>query len=451
MHQTIAAWFADYGEQVRQFAHRLWQQPETAWQEQYACQQTAEFLRQQGFTVETFAIGDNPVADNTVRAVYGSGHPIIGILGEYDALDGLGQEAVPYQKPIAGPGHGCGHNLMAAFGIAAAASLKAAMEAEQLSGTLVYMATPAEETLHGKVLLASMGYFDDWDLAFAWHPVGCPASFDPVVFNATTNIVFEFFGRSAHAGTPWEGRSALDAAELMTTGIQYLREHMTPDCRVHYTFLDGGVAPNIVPDHASVYCFIRSLDANNDELVQRVLRIAQGAALMTDTTTSHTVKTHCRGSLPNRTLMEHSYQAAQKVPAIVYSEEEVQFARSLYENCTGKTAPDEQEKLLPVQLHAPLPKEIVMGGSSDVGDVSYIAPTLQMIGPGCVAGGLPTHHWTVTAAAGTGIGEKAALYGAQVIAQSALEAFQNPDIVARCQEEFAQTIKTVGAYQKFQG
>lgn len=449
MHQIMEEWFTTNEDQVRQFAHKLWQQPETAWQERFACAQTAEFLKEQGFIVETFAIGDNPAGDNTVKAVYGQGHPIIGILGEYDALDGLGQEAVPYQKPIAGPGHGCGHNLMGAFGVAAASALKAAMEAEKISGTLVYMATPAEETLHGKVLLASQGYFDDWDLAYAWHPFGFPASFDPVIFNATTNIIFEFFGRSAHAGSPWEGRSALDAAELMTTGIQYLREHMTPDCRIHYTYLDGGKMPNIVPDHASLYCFIRSLDKDNEDLVQRVLRIADGAALMTDTTTTHTIKTRCRGTLPNRVLMEHTYQAALKVPTIHYSEEEWQFAKLMYENCKGEPAPEEQEKLLPIKLHPPLQKEIMIGGSTDVGDVSYIVPTLQMMGPGCVAGGLPTHHWSVTAAAGTGIGEKAALYGAKVIAQSAFEALQNPAIIAECEKEFAKKIKSVGAYQKF--
>lgn len=449
MHQSIEKWFAAHEQEVCQFAHKLWQHPETAWQEHFACQQTAKFLEGQGFNVETFSIGDNLTADNTVKAIYGSGHPIIGILGEYDALDGLGQEAVPYQKPIAGPGHGCGHNLMAAFGIAAASALKAGMDEEALPGTLVYMATPAEETLHGKVLLASQGYFDEWDLAFAWHPFGFPASFDPLIFNATTNIIFEFFGRSAHAGSPWEGRSALDAAELMTTGIQYLREHMTPDCRIHYTFLDGGKMPNIVPDHASLYCFIRSLDANNEELVQRVLRIADGAALMTDTTTTHTIKTRCRGTLPNRTLMEHTYQAALKIPTIIYTEEERQFAKSMYENCKGETAPQEQEILLPTKLHAPLQREIELGGSTDVGDVSYIVPTLQMAGPGCVGGGLPTHHWTVTAVAGTGIGEKAAIYGAKVIAQSALEALQNLDLITKCQEEFKAKIKSVGSYEKF--
>lgn len=168
---------------------------------------------------------------------------------------------------------------MAACSASAASALKAAMEAEQLSGTLVYIAAPSEENLAGKVYLASQGYFDDLDMCLVWHPGGQAANFDKGVMNATTNIDFDFKGKTAHAGgAPWDGRSALDAAELMSVGVNYLREHMTPDCRVHYIYQDGGAAPNIVPGHASVYYYIRSRDENNDDLVRRVIEVAKGAA-----------------------------------------------------------------------------------------------------------------------------------------------------------------------------
>ena len=207
---------------------------------------------------------------NTVYAKWGSGKPVIGILGELDSLKGLGQENVPYYSPVPGCGHGCGHNLIAGCGAAAASSLKFAAEREDLSGTIIYVGCPAEETLDGKVWLAKWGYFDDMDVCLMWHPGGHELKFAGYTNMALTSILFEYFGKTAHGVRAWNGRSALDACELMNIGVNYLREHMTPECSIHYVYEDGGDMPNVVPEHASVFYYIRSRDEENRELVERV-------------------------------------------------------------------------------------------------------------------------------------------------------------------------------------
>lgn len=452
MNEHLQEWYRNNEDRVRALAHDIWNHPESSMHEAYACQQVAQFMSQEGFTVKTAPVlpGENAVV-NTVYATYGSGKPVIGILGEYDALEALGQEAVPYQSAIDSPGHGCGHNLICACSVAAASALKAAMEAEQLQGTLVYIAAPSEENLSGKVYLASQGYFDDLDVCLCWHPGGMTTCFDNIVMTATTNIVFEFQGKTAHAGgAPWDGRSALDAAELMSVGVNYLREHMTPDCRVHYIYQDAGAAPNIVPEHASVYYFIRSRDENNGDLVQRVKNIAEGAALMTGTTMKYNTLTHCSGTVTSMALNQFCYQSALKVPALEYTEEEYAFARELYCNVTGAEQPLADEKLLPVNLHSPMENELFVGGSSDVGDVSHITPTIQVCGCGMV-NKLPTHHWCTTATTGTSIGEKGAVYASKQLAQCGYDIFQTPEVIADFRQSWQQfkEEKNMPAYEKF--
>lgn len=452
MNEILQDWFTKNEARVRTLAHAIWSHPESSMHEVYACQQVADFMQQEGFTVKTAPVlpGKNATV-NTVYATYGSGKPVIGILGEYDALEALGQAAVPYQSTIAGPGHGCGHNLICACSVAAAAALKSAMETEQLQGTLVYIAAPSEENLSGKVYLAAQGYFDNLDVCLCWHPGGNVVNFDNLVMTATTNILFEFTGKSAHAGNaPWEGRSALDAAELMSVGVNYLREHMLPDCRVHYVYQDGGAAPNIVPDHASVYYFIRSRDENNPDLVRRVKEIAQGAAMMTETTVHDTTITHCCGTMPSMSLNHFYYQSALKVPPLEYTAAEYAFARDLYCNVTGAAQPPADENLLPTKLHSPSEAEVFLGGSSDVGDVSHITPTIQAFGCGMIQG-LPIHHWNVTATAGTSIGEKAAIYAGKQIAQCGYDILQTPEVIAEFQRDWQQyqIDKNMPAYEKF--
>ena len=222
MNENIKSWFETHKEEVANLKKTFWENPETAFTEYVAAETTREFLLNHGFTeVNAFDAEEKGGKPNTVIAKWGSGKPVIGLLGELDALPGLGQDAVPYYSPKEGPGHGCGHCLMATAGVTSAVALREAMEKENIPGTLVYIACPAEETLAGKAVLARDGYFDDLDIGLIWHPSGSDMDFSTgMVMSATTNILFEFQGKTAHGGTAWQGRSALDAAELMNVGVQ---------------------------------------------------------------------------------------------------------------------------------------------------------------------------------------------------------------------------------------
>lgn len=439
MNQHIAKWFEMHEDAMRDMKDDIWAHPEVAFTEYYGCERTAKFLRDNGFeNVETFCLESGNGGDNCVRATYGSGSPVLLIMGETDALAGLGQDRVPYFSPKPGAGHGCGHNLMATGNAAAACAVMEAMKAENIPGTLVYIACPAEESLAGKAILAREGYFDGIDAAAIWHPFGTDMYFvTGEELAATTNIVFEFRGRTAHAGYAWEGRSALDAAELMTTGVQYLREHVTGDCLMHHIFLDGGQAPNIVPETASVYFYLRSKEEHNDDLVRRVKLVADGAATMTETAVRSFVKAGCHSYKPNKVLLQHAAETAQRIPRIVYTDADYEFARQLHMNING-TVPENPDELLP---HGALPlvdAPMYAGGSTDVGDTGMICPTIQFSGTGMVKG-MPNHHWATVAAVGTDIGLRGAVYGGLNVAQLIYDLFTDADLLAAAKKEFAET------------
>ena len=437
MNETIKKWYEGRYEEIDALRNDFWSNPETAFEEFYACKRTADYLKENGFEdIHVFDAEEKGNEPNTVIAKYGSGKPVIGICSELDALPGLGQDAVPYYSPKEGAGHGCGHCLMASAGVTAAVAFKEVMKAEKLGGTLVFIGCPAEETLAGKAVLARDGYFDELDVALIWHPGGRDMDFSTgMEMAATTNILFEFFGKTAHGGTPWQGRSALDAAELMNVGVQYLREHVTQDCRMHYVYRDGGEAPNIVPEHASVYYFLRSREENNDDLVRRVKLIAEGAAKMTETEVKWTVEAGCHSYHANKVLSKYGYESAIKVPPITYTEEEYKFAREMYKNATGKEAPEEEDKVLPSKVLKGTYTPGYAGGSTDVADLAMKCPTIQLSGYGC-AMGLPGHHWTVVATSGMSIGTKAVIHASMSMAQFAYDMLKNPSIIEEAKEEF---------------
>ena len=441
MNDEIRKWFEENGQAVIDLTYDLWSHPELAYHEYHGCRAVAEFMRKQGFTVETRAAEDffNKEAEpNTVIATWGFGKPVIGILGELDGLPGLGQEAVPYPKPIEGPGHGCSHNLMGGGCVAAAAALKAAMEKEGLKGTVKLVDCPAEEAGSGKVDLARNGVFDDMDLCLSYHPDNSPFLFDAWECMAVLHMNVQFRGISAHAAMmPWKGRSALDGAELMNIGVQFLREHMTQDCSLHYVYRDGGMAPNIVPEYASLDYYVRAADENLDDLLRRVLLIAKGAAMMTETEVSWDIKSATCGFIPNITLNHIVYEAAKKIPALRFTEEEYDFARQMYKNATGLDAPEEAEQVIATGLKPPCDQIKFTPGSTDIADVSHIIPVMHLTGSGRVMG-LPSHHWTVTAAAGMGIGQKAMLFSYKVLAQAGYDILKNPDALEAVKKEFRQ-------------
>jgi aminobenzoyl-glutamate utilization protein B len=403
--------------------------------EQHACAEVTAFMRGQGFEINAFnLLTQKPEDANCLIATYGKGKPVIGILGEFDALPDLGQERVSRHSVKTGPGHGCGHNLMAAGCAAAASALKAAMLAENVPGTLVYYGCPAEETLDGKVHMAKQGLFNNLDACFAWHPAPFALGVLEKSMQASTALLFNFHGKTAHAAAnPDQGRSALDAAELMSVGVQYLREHVSDDVRIHYVYTHAGVAPNIVPDYAQVYYYVRAATrAIDDEVVRRVIDVSEGAAKMTGTTTDYELKAGCYDVFINHTLNKLGYDALMKIPPLEYSDADRAFAADLYRNATGK---EPAGVLLSTEKPALTGKVTPLSGSSDVGDVTHLLPTTQFMGGGMIAG-LPFHHWAVTACAGTSIGHTAELYAGKVVAQSAYDAFKHPEALEAAWQEF---------------
>lgn len=448
MNSYLKKWYDQYSQEAVELAHALWAHPETAFGEHFACEATAKLMERHGFDVKRIDVRGRGEQPNCVIATYGSGKPEIIILGELDALDGMGQEAVPHRAAVAGPGHGCGHCLFAASSAAAACALKSAMEAEGIKGTLKFYGCPAEEGGAGKVYLVHQGYFDHGDLALAWHPSGNPFYFgmSEGVSRAMNSMTFEFFGIQSHAGAaPERGRSALDAAELMNIGVQYLREHISSDVRMHYSYdSTGGMPPNIVPDYARTRYYIRSKDHQEvEEAVARVRKIAEGAALMTGTTVKYTPLAGVSETVVNHSVNRWGYQACLKVDPPAYTQEDQDFARELYRSVYEKE-PDLE--LLPTVPKPPEGVEHKDFGSSDIADVSHLMPTIQFEGLGVICG-IPPHHWAITACVGMHIGHEGMLFGSKAVAQLGYDAFTNPDIIRECQEEFKQTISRKPPYQ----
>jgi aminobenzoyl-glutamate utilization protein B len=349
---------------------------------------------------------------------WGSGAPVIGLLAEYDALPGLGNAAVPRQEPRADgrqSGHGCGHNLFGAGVVGAAAALKRVMAERGLPGTIRVYGCAAEETEGAKVYMARDGLFSDLDAALHWHPGDRAAAMNMRLI-AVNGMRIEFFGRTAHAGaSPWQGRSAVHAAELFAHGTNLMREHLQPTARVHYIFEHAGVAPNIVPDYARISMMVRDLERPAVEAMSAWVRqIAEGAALATQTTARVEVVSGTYDLLPNTPLAERMQAHLERLGTPEYSEEEQAFAREVQRN-SGLAEAGMAGAV------APLPDGTgVLGASTDVGDVSYLTPTMGFGAP-TVPVGVAMHTWAATASHGTSIGLKGAVYAARALAGMGLD------------------------------
>lgn len=441
MNGYIKEWFDKEENSVIELSDELWSNPEVSYKEYHACEVVSDFMRKQGFKVSNYAAEDfkNPDArPNTVIATWGEGRPIIGILGEMDGLPGLGQQNVPYEKSIAGPGHGCGHNLIGGGCVAAASALKNAMEKEGLSGTIKLVDCPAEEVGSGKVDLAKNGVFSDMDVCLSYHPDNTDFIFDAWECQAIVHMIIKYSGKSSHAAmAPWKGRSALDAAELMNIGVQYLREHITQDCSLHYVYRHAGDSPNIVPNKAILDYYIRASDENLDDLLSRVLLIVNGAAMMTETKAEWEILSGTYGFIPNIELNHAVYNSARKIPPLEFTDEEYDFASIIYQNVMGKDAPKKKEDLLPTKLKPPCDEVEFTYGSTDVADVSHIVPVMHLTGSGRVKD-LPSHHWSVTSVSGMSIGHKAMIYGYKIIAQAGYDLLTNPEVLKKVKEEFSE-------------
>ena len=420
----IDAASARYGDVARQ----IWQFAEVGYQEVKSSALLQSELKAAGFSVKSGVAGE-PTA---FVAEFGSGKPVIALLGEFDALPGLSQDSVPVRRPLraGGAGHGCGHHLFGTASVASAIALKQWMQANGVKGTLRMIGTPAEEGGSGKVFMVRDGVFDDVDAVIAWHP----ASGNLV--EATTSLAnisgkFRFHGQAAHAaGSPERGRSALDAVEIMDVMTNFLREHVPAETRIHYVITRGGAAPNVVPDDAEVYYYVRHPDmAVVKQVWRRVEDAARGAAIGTGTTFDVALVGSVYAFLPNETLARLQQRALESVGGFTLSAAERDFARQLQQS--------EGFSIVPLEATSrvrPLVPGDASPTSTDVGDVSWVVPTVQLYAatwvPGTVA-----HTWQATAAGGTSIGVKGMLVAAKSMALAGAELFASTSIVAAAKAE----------------
>ncbi len=408
----------------------LWDYAELALLETQSANYLADFLEAEGFTVER-GVAEMPTA---FVASFGSGKPIIGVLAEFDALPGIGNAVVPRREPRedGNPhGHGCGHNLFGAASVAAAVAIKRTMEEHGLSGTLRLYGAPAEETVVGKVYMAKAGLFDDLDATLDWHP-GLETKVRNQSGQAMNNFEVEFYGQAAHsAADPWNGRSALDAVEMMNYGANMMREHVRPTTRIHYVIPSAGEAPNVVPEYARVWYYVRdTARAPVDAYYDRLLKIAEGAALATATEYKVTLLTGVHATLLNRPLQEAMQANLEIVGGPEFTEEDQAFAKALqaYLEIEEKGL-DADPKPLKDEVEPP------GGGSTDVAEVSRITPVVSL-SVTTAAAGIPWHSWATTASHGTEGSVKGAEVAAKVLALTGVDLLLNPELIREARAFF---------------
>ncbi len=429
-------WIDAHQERFIEAARAIYDYAETSLREHRSAEYLAAMLEQDGFTVERGVAG-MPTA---FVATFGTGKPVIGILAEYDALPGLSQKPGSTSHESLGegtPGHGCGHNLFGAGSVASALAVKAVMTAHGLSGTVVLFGCPAEETGIGKVYMAKEGIFDSLDACFVWHP-SAENKVQLQSSRALNNFEVVFHGRTAHgAADPWNGRSALDAVELMNIGVNYLREHVKDPVRIHYVIPGGGMAPNIVPDYAKVWYFVRDIDrAGVAELYERVLDCARGAALMSGTTMEVNLITGNYNYLPNHALSAVLDKNLREIGTPTFTPREQAFAREMQRNLGVEEAGMNSE------IEPFVEPTQVTGGSTDVANVSWIVPTAGELTVVTAPRGIPWHSWAVSSASCSSIGFKGMNIAAKVLAVSVIETLIDSSIVEQARSEFGE--KTAG-------
>jgi len=388
-------------------------------------------LKSAGFRIDAGVAGE-PTA---FVASYGTGQPVIGILGEFDALPGLSQAATPDRSPVVqgAPGHGCGHNLLGAGAALAAVAIKDYMEKNHVTGTLRYYGTPAEEGGSGKVYMLRAGLFRDVDVVLHWHPGSHNAVFGGAL--AIVSAKFRFHGTAAHAAlAPDRGRSALDAVMLTGNGIEFLREHIPSTSRVHYVITNGGAAPNIVPDTAEMFLYARhpSLPAL-EGIWARITNIEQGAALMTETTADTTIISSDANVLPNDVLSKLAQKNLEAVGGFQYTADEQHFAEELRKSLPAGTDADLRYTSLVQPLRPIDPNE--PSASTDVGDIAWNVPTVGFVTATFVPGVVP-HTWQAAASAGMSIGQKGMVVASKALAITALDLFTDPRLVSDAKAEF---------------
>ena len=431
--ETALAALNNAYEADKKTALQIWEFAEVGYKEIKSAALHIQNLKAAGFTVET-GVAEIPTA---FVASYGSGSPVIGILAEYDALPGLSQTASTEKNPIAGKnaGHGCGHHLFGTASVSAGIAIKDLMVAGKLKGTIKVYGCPAEEGGSGKVFMVRAGLFNGVDAMIHWHP-------DDVNAITTTSALanksakFKFYGISAHAAAqPEQGRSSLDAVEAMDNMVNMMREHVPQETRIHYIITSGGKAPNVVPDFAEAYYYVRHPKRKDVvEIFDRVVKAAEGAAIGTGTTMKYDIIGGTHDLLINKTLAEAMQTNLEKVGGVIYTEAELNFAKKIEPSFIGTKV-----DVATAATVKPL-SYINEGnsGSTDVGDVSYALPTVGLRAATWVPG-TPAHSWQAVAVGGTEIGTKGMLVASKTMALTAIDLMSNPVLLAKAIEEFKQS------------
>jgi len=435
--ETIADIQSKYGD-YKKIALQIWDYAEVGYKEVKSTALLQQTLQDNGFTLQA-GVAEIPTA---FVASYGSGKPVIGILAEFDALPGLAQEASPEKTPIAGKpaGHGCGHHLFGTASVAAGIEIKKLLEEKKLSGTVRVYGCPAEEGGSGKVYMVRAGLFSDVDVVIHWHP-GDGNAVTMTSALANTSAKFRFYGISAHAAaSPDRGRSSLDAVESMDYMVNMMREHVPQETRIHYVITNGGKAPNVVPDFAEVYYYVRHPNREQvKSIFARVVKAANGAAMGTETKMEYEIIGGTHDLLLNKTLGEVMQQNLEKVGGVTYTPEEIEFGKKLQTSFGYKAPPvEDAARIKPLKVDTD-----AGGGSTDVGDVSYAVPTVGLRAATWIPG-TPAHSWQAVACGGTDIGVKGLMVAAKTMAMTAIDLYTNPALIEKATEEYK---KAKGDYQ----
>ena len=437
-------WLEDQEEMLSNTARAIWEKPELAMEEVFASGLQRDILKRAGFSIR-----DVPGLPTAFVAEYGSGGPILGILGEYDALPDLSQQPGPERKAVTehGPGHGCGHNLLGTAGVGAALALAQAVESGDLKAVVRYYGCPAEETISGKTLMAREHVFDDLDACVTWHPASYTAPWANSML-ANLSVKFRFRGIPAHAASAAElGRSALDAVELMNVGANYLREHVNEKVRMHYVITNGGSVPNTVPEDSEVWYMLRAPHFSMvRETFRRLKGIASGAAQMTETELAEVrLESAAWEVLTNETICEVIDRNMKELGGPGFNDEDRQFAAQMLETF----GPGEQIKGFPPffvppsyegqALHEgvadPVGRGICIMASSDVGDVSWITPLCQF-GAAVWPLGIPTHTWRNTACTSSHLAMRGMMFAGKTMAAVLWDLAADPDLLKKARDEF---------------
>ncbi len=420
----------------KKIAFNIWEYAELGYKENKSAALLQSTLKENGFTVEA-GIAGIPTA---FVATYGSGSPVIGILAEYDALPGLSQDNSPIKTPVANKNsaHACGHHLFGTGSVAAGIAISKLLEAGKIKGTIKVFGCPAEEGGSGKVYMVREGLFQNVDIVLHWHP----SDHNSVMYTsalANKSAKFRFYGNASHASvSPEQGRSALDAVEAMDYMVNMMREHIPQETRLHYVITNGGKAPNVVPEFAEVYYYVRHPDKTMAvSIFDRITKAAEGAAMGTETKMEYEIIGGTHDLLINKTLAENMQTNLEKVGGVTYTADEIAFAKTIQTSFLTNEAPiNAAAAVQPLHIQK-------NQGSTDVGDVSYVVPTVGLEAATWVPG-TSYHSWQAVASGGTEIGIKGMMIASKTMAFTAIDLFTNPELIKKAKLEFLQS---KGSYQ----